>query len=204
MNSLNNNKLQVTSIIIAGGKSTRFGEPKALSKYKGKMLIEYALVIAKQISNKVVIVYGDYNYFKQLNVTCIPDIFKNCGPISGIYSALKHINSGYIATIPCDTPFLNHSVYNLLIKNIKGNSPVIAKSKTGLEPLVGVWHKSAEETVKQAILLKQYRIIDVLEQLNYKAISVQTEEFGENIFYNINTKLDLLQIEKSKLFQGNI
>jgi molybdopterin-guanine dinucleotide biosynthesis protein A len=199
VNNLNNNKLQITSIIIAGGKSTRFGEPKALSVYKGKMLIRYALDIGKQIANQTVIVYGETNYFKQFNITCIPDIVKNCGPLGGIYSALTHIKDGYVATIPCDTPFLDYRIYKLLIKNLKNCEPVIAMSNGGIEPLVGIWHKSAIKTVKQALISKQYRIINVLEKLNYKAIQIPTKEFGTNSFYNINTKSDLIKIERKSV-----
>jgi len=190
---------ELTSVIIAGGKSLRFGEPKSLSMFNGKLLIQYSIDVADKISNKKLIVYGNDNHFQDFQTITIPDVHKNCGPLSGIFSALIYIQDGWIATIPCDTPFLISEIYEKLVSAKDGFKPVIASSPSGLEPLIGLWHTSATNQIEKAILNKQFRIIDVLEKLNFVKVPFSTKHIKnyKQVFFNINTKSDL------KLLQQN-
>ena len=47
----------------------------------------------------------DYSY----NITFIEDEIKNKGPLSGIMTGLKHINSQYALVLPCDSPYVSIS-----------------------------------------------------------------------------------------------
>lgn len=51
--------MKLTVAIIAGGKSNRFGSPKAQALFNKKPLIDYAVKLAKSISEQVIIVNGN-------------------------------------------------------------------------------------------------------------------------------------------------
>jgi molybdenum cofactor cytidylyltransferase len=64
---------QTAGIILAGGRSTRFGRPKQLLKLKGKYLLEFVLNAALESKlNQVVLVLGhEYHKILQTMGNCI-------------------------------------------------------------------------------------------------------------------------------------
>ena len=74
--------------ILAGGKSTRFGEEKGLYSWKGKPLIQHVL---DQIPLPAYIAANDSRYDRF--GTRIPDIADQPCPLVGILSLLKEIQT---------------------------------------------------------------------------------------------------------------
>ena len=111
----------ILAVVLAGGKSKRFGEDKNQTKLGDKTLLEHVLL---KISNKyeeILIVSSNSLDTKKIkNVTIIPDCFDDFGPLAGVLSAMKWVKENqksyqWIATFPSDTPFLKHQ----LLMNIK-------------------------------------------------------------------------------------
>lgn len=179
-----------TSVIIAGGKSERFGEPKSLALLNNKSLIEYSIELSKKIAKKQLIVFGSKNHCKEFSIPSISDIYEGCGPLGGIYTALNFVKAGWIATIPCDTPFLSINIFKRLLNHKNGNKPIIACSKAGLEPLIGFWHTDSIEIIKNSLFNQEYKIIDTLNKQKFICVEFK-EEISQKNFFNINTKIDL-------------
>ncbi len=189
----------LSAVIIAGGKSARFGEHKGLAFLNTRRMINYSLTLAKEIGSPQFLVYGKENYFDQVDIPCYSDIILHCGPIGGIYTALVKAKTNLVATIPCDMPFLTADVYKLLYNNYLDNNPVIAVSENGIESLVAIWPKSFESKLKDAIDKKLYAIYEIIQDDAIPKISIPglMTDYDEKIFLNINTKEDLAAIQKS-------
>ncbi|GAB4377810.1 MAG: molybdenum cofactor guanylyltransferase [Calditrichia bacterium] len=204
---------EISAAILAGGKSTRFGEPKETARFQDYTLLEIALSTARNISDSIMVVGGSHLQRLAEPIKVYPDIIPECGPIGGIYTALFHTRTPYVAVLPCDMPLLNPAVYRLLFVHRSGNRPVVATSEKGLEPLVSIWHQDALPFLTAHILEGHFGLRGLLRELGMIELHVpdMLPDYHPHIFLNINYKKDLkaLQIhwkgdwkEGSQIFPG--
>ena len=184
--------------IIAGGKSRRFGEPKALAKFGERTLFEHALRLAEKISSQVMAITGESTIQFSPQITSFPDVIPSCGPLGGVYTALFHAPTDWIATLPCDMPLLTASVYQEMYRRMEDERPIAAVSHKGLEPLVAIWPRSALPVVQEHLYSFRLKLRDVFHSLG--GIEVHFSQifspYDPAIFYNVNTKQDLENLFK--------
>ena len=100
----------ILGVVLAGGKSMRFGKDKSEVKLGGKTLLEHTLDKIKSKFNKIIIVSNNKTVKDYITIKdCIEG---QLGPLVGVLSAMKWIKKNnyshqWIATFPCDTPFFN-------------------------------------------------------------------------------------------------
>jgi molybdopterin-guanine dinucleotide biosynthesis protein A len=191
----------VTSALIAGGKSRRFGSSKLMAKYNGQRLLDRALNIAMTISKDTIII-GDLD--PSIKVEAVPvykDIVSGCGPVCGIYTALFHAQKKYVAVLPVDMPLLSPDVYRFLYPSLTEERPVVALSPKGLEPLVSIWPVALREEFEKAIENKEYKLYKLLQKFNAKEIDLESlmPSFQDSWFKNINYKEDLEHIKSMEV-----
>ncbi len=187
-------KTNISTTIIAGGKGSRLGRPKYDVYFQKKRLLDIALDLAKGLSEDISVVCGTMTCKLPEKVMMLKDITPNCGPIGGIFTALHHTKTQWLAVMPVDMPYLSKEVYDLLLQNIDKERPVVAVSKKGLEPLVSIWPKSSEDMIRKFIEKKKYSIRHCLKALQYEGIYIADllVDPVNDYFFNINTKEDLL------------
>lgn len=111
---------KIMGVVLAGGQSQRMGQNKALLDFKGKPLWLHALHILQSVTPKLskIVVSG-----RQLDISCIPDIYPKLGPLGGIYSVLQVFGEalekdGALLIIPIDMPLLTVAgIHHLLIQS---------------------------------------------------------------------------------------
>ena len=186
----------VTSALIAGGKSRRFGSSKLLANYNGKRLIDHALDIALTVSQDTIIIGNLDDDVAGGSVPIYKDIISGCGPLCGIYTALFHARQKYVAVLPVDMPLLSADVYRFLYPSCTEERPVVALSHKGLEPLVSIWPVSVLAEFEKAINNKEYRLYKLLQKFNAKEINLQDfmPGYKEEWFENINYRHELLNL----------
>ncbi|MFP4545786.1 MAG: molybdenum cofactor guanylyltransferase [Methanomassiliicoccales archaeon] len=186
-------------LILAGGHSRRFGEPKAFFQFEGRNLIEHVVHPLNGASEVVISCKtgeGELaNLFPRARVVRDREAVK--GPMAGLLGALPLIRSEYVVVLPCDIPRLRPEVIGLLVERGRGRSAAVPRWPAGhIEPLTAVYHtREMEEAVQQAWddgEMKLSRAIDRLSDVVY----VPTEEIGEvdpelDSFTNINLPSDL-------------
>ena len=191
------NRLEFPIAVIAGGKSTRFGEQKLNAEYNGLTLIENAVKIAGQISNKVFIITDGSEILLHDDWLAFADLVPDCGPIGGVYTALKMIESEWIAVMPADMPFLIPEIYGILNENRSSDRPVVAVSDSGIEPLVSLWPSSVIDTIENLLKNREYKLFNLLKMSN--AVEVLLSRFDKSVdstaFFNINSRSDLDKIK---------
>ena len=190
-------KLEFPIAVIAGGKSTRFGGQKLNAEYNGLTLIENAVKIAGQISNKVFIITDGSEILLHDDWLAFADLVPDCGPIGGVYTALKMIESEWIAVMPADMPFLIPEIYGILNENRSSDRPVVAVSDSGIEPLVSLWPSSVIDTIENLLINREYKLFNLLKMTN--AVEVLLSRLDKSVdstaFFNINSRSDLDKIK---------
>lgn len=188
----------ITAAIIAGGKSRRFGSPKALAVLGNTTLIDYAIHTAQAISEKIIISYGEENLFAGKIIPVIPDAIPGCGPLGGIYTVLLHAKTPWVAALPCDLPLLNPQIYEVLFAARRKNCPVVALSERGVEPLVSIWPQNFAESLGEFIRKGEFALHKVVRELKALEVDIpsQLPDYHAEYFFNVNREEDLDRIRK--------
>ena len=194
------NENNILGVILAGGKSKRFGQDKSEVKLGDKTLLEHTLHKIKSKFSKIIIVSNskilkDYTIIKD----CIDG---QLGPLVAVLSAMKWIKKinfsyNWIATFPCDTPFFNISIIDEFIKVSKLNDSLLyfVKSKEKRHNIFGLWSLQLIEILEKDIIENNYRKVENwANKVGVKTINVSYDNLDP--FFNINTKEDLIEAEK--------
>jgi len=107
----------VVAGILAGGKSTRMGRPKALIELPtGGTMIEHAVQVARQVTDEVVVLGREIRLPASLaKLTILDDAKPDGGPLAGLCSLLKRANRGWGLLLACDMPFIESAVIRRLL-----------------------------------------------------------------------------------------
>jgi molybdenum cofactor guanylyltransferase len=193
----------ILAVVLAGGKSKRFGEDKNHTMLGEKTLLEHVL---SNISNKfkeILIVSSHNQKIQKLkNVTVIPDCFDDFGPLAGVLSSMKWIKEKqkkykWIATFPSDTPFFEPSIIEEYKKRIKVNdsSLYFVKSNNKRHNIFGLWSIDLLETLENDLINNNFRKVEEwADKIGVVTIDVKINKF--DTFLNINTKKDLAEAKK--------
>jgi molybdopterin-guanine dinucleotide biosynthesis protein A len=190
--------LDISGIILAGGKSLRLGHDKVLEKIGDKSLLERVVSHIDSFSKNIIIVTAQERTFASLarnpKVKTVSDVLPGQGSLGGIYTGLEASNSLYNLVVAADMPFLNEPLLRYMIEKAEGYDFVLPRVDGLFEPLHAVYSRNCIAPI-QTILGQGKKVI--IELFNYvKVRYIETEEVDrfdpEHLsFFNINTQGDL-------------
>ncbi len=188
----------VTGIILAGGKSSRMGFDKGLAIVSGKKIIEHLYESLLQVVDEVIII-ANTNSYDYLKLPVFEDIYKEKGPVGGIYTGLFHSTTEKNLIVACDMPFVTPQLLTYLLEHSGSNQIVVPTVNDNLEPLCGYYKKEILEQLKELIEMDVLPVHKVIEFFDHLALKINDEEVSAStIFTNINKPEDIQQIEKSE------
>jgi len=198
------NDNNILAVILAGGKSKRFGEDKNLAKLGSKSLIEHVVKKVRGKFKKILIIANrDIKIEQSKDVTIIPDCIEgNLGPLVGVLTAMKwakNIKENYkwIATFPSDTPFFDISIVEQYKKEITTNNSALyfVRSNEKRHNIFGLWSIDLLDILENDLVKNNFRKVeDWANKIGVKTINIKFDKFDP--FLNINTKEDLNKAEK--------
>jgi molybdopterin-guanine dinucleotide biosynthesis protein A len=190
---------KLTGILTAGGKSSRMNQNKALIEFNGKKLIEYSFDILSKLCDEILI-SSNSNEYAFLSKNINPDIYKEIGPLGGIFSCLQHSQNEKCLILPCDTPFIKTELLEYLLKFSKDFETVIPEINGKIEPLIGIYSKSSIPILEKQIKEKEYSLYQTIIKTKYKFIEINPnlDFYTDTLFYNINSQNDLEKAQHSK------
>jgi len=180
--------INLSGILLAGGKSSRMGQDKAFMMYGEKFLFEYSLSVLKHFSLDI-IVSSSNPFFNNPDFRRIEDEIPNLGPIGGILSCLKQIKNPLAIILPCDLPLINENIIELLIQNFFGYDISIALNHENRpEPLIGIYSSSIIPFLEKSIALKKYKIQELFSAVKTNFTSFP--DLSSETFRNVNSPDD--------------
>jgi molybdopterin-guanine dinucleotide biosynthesis protein A len=203
--------LNRVAIILAGGKSQRFGLDKGLVKLADKPLILHVLDRVRGLVDEVIVCLknnSQLNHYLQIlpsereRIKMIIDSgdLPQC-PLTGAFTGLINAGGEYSALLPCDTPFISEQLIDLMFNIAVGVDAVIPRWPNDyIEPLQAVYRteaalEAARETLKKGDF-RMRSMISLLKRVRYISTLV-VEEIDPKMytFFNINTPVDLRRAE---------
>ena len=149
---------ETAGVVLAGGRSTRMGLDKALAPLAGRPLVAHVVArLAPQVGALFLNANGDAARFASLRCAIVADAAPSVGggPLAGIAAALRYAQSrgaAWLATAPCDAPFLPLDlVARLAAAAAQSRAPIaVAASAHGLEPMFALWSTALAGAVEAA------------------------------------------------------
>ena len=193
----------ILAVVLAGGKSKRFGEDKNLLKLGEKTLLDHVLFKISDKFDEILIVSSHSLKIQKLkNITIIPDCFDDFGPLAGVLSSMKWVKENqkiyrWVATFPSDTPFFETSIIDEYKKKIKQNESLLyfVKSNDKRHNIFGLWSIDLLETLENDLIKNNFRKVEEwANKIGVKTIDVKIKKFDP--FFNINTKEDFEEAKK--------
>jgi molybdopterin-guanine dinucleotide biosynthesis protein A len=185
----------IAGLVLAGGKSTRFGSDKALATFAGKTLIEHAQRKLDAIASITALnapPFGPIAAFARdhawLLVSDAP--YDPPSPLAGVRAGLAWahaINATHLAIAPCDTPLSPDDLHSRLA--MRPDAPVVcARTPERMHPLASLWRTDMAPLVAATLLEGKHRPIRDL-MIDWGAAFV---DFADDApFANVNTPDDL-------------
>lgn len=184
--------MKISGIILAGGKSNRMGQNKALLEIGGTSMIERVVRVMSGVCSEVLIAGGNEGELGHLGYPIVPDIYPGCGPLSGLHAGLSAARNRYSFVSACDIPFLSEELMRRIISEKDGCDAVILKHGEYFEPLFSLYGKTfikaAETSVKNGV----YKVTAALSLVKWKPYTVDFNDMPgiKKSLININTPKD--------------
>ena len=192
----------ILGVVLAGGKSQRFGEDKCQVKLGDKLLIDYILSeIIDEFKEVLLISNNKIKYINSNKISLVEDTKKGLGPLGGILTAMKWIrqnNKSYkwISTFPSDTPFFKKQILNNFLEKIKDNEGKLffINSNDTRHNIFGLWSIDLLERLEKDLDNGERKVEMWANKIDVKSINMKFE--NKDPFFNINTKEDLIKAEE--------
>ncbi len=182
-----------SALILAGGKSSRMGRPKALLPFAGKPLIVHTVRHLATRFADIVVVAAPGQDLPQLPVTLVHDALAYQGPVGGIYYGLQAARRAVCFVSSCDAPFLNLELVARLIALSDGYDVVVPVWQDRLQPLHAVYRRSVIPLLQSQLERGQLRPVALYDTVRTRRVS--SEELrgfdpDGHSFRNLNSPQD--------------
>jgi molybdopterin-guanine dinucleotide biosynthesis protein A len=189
--------LQVTGLILSGGKSKRMGRPKAFLPFEGSTVIGHIVHEIKDLFNEIFIVANEVESFEDLGVDVVKDILPHRGPLGGILSGLMTSSNHYAFVMACDMPLIDKRLVRELVSRRQDNDVVVLSHPQGIEPLFGVYSKNCIKPLEESLFAGNLSVQDFLSGLKagiYEWMPERSDADALPPFFNINTPQDYSRV----------
>jgi molybdopterin-guanine dinucleotide biosynthesis protein A len=193
------NREQLLGVVIAGGRSLRFGGEKAVAPFAGRPLLIWAVERLQVACSEVAVNAPPGSSAEDLargsGLCVIPDLAGGpAGPLAGVQAGLSWAASRgarAVAVSPCDVPLLPRDLF-LRLSAAAGDGAAIAVTSEGRQPLCAIWPVAALRVVTAALAGGAHPATwRLLEQVGAVGVSVADQD----AFANLNTRADLDALE---------
>ncbi|MCK5182249.1 MAG: molybdenum cofactor guanylyltransferase [Dehalococcoidia bacterium] len=192
----------MTSIILAGGKSSRLGRSKALQIIEGKSLIQRVVDRLAILSTEIIIVTAHGEAIpcsSAVRIKTVADIYSVMGSLVGIYSGLIASSSLRAVVVGCDMPFLSVGLLEYMTQICSTFDVVVPRIKDKLEPLCAVYSKSCLVPIQELLEQNELMITKFFSVVKVKYVEedeINSFDPEHLSFFNINSQDDLERAKK--------
>ena len=195
--------MDLSCIVLAGGRGLRLGRNKALEMVDQQTLIQRTVSSLLFLNTEIIVVTGPHNTELGLDsfrrVRMVIDAFPGRGPMVGIYTGLLNSRSEKNLVVACDMPFLNASLLSHMAVVSDGFDAVVPRLDKDVEPLHAVYGKNCLIQTKFLLDEGVYSVSELFKRVRVRYVDgTEINKFDpEHLsFFNINNENDLARAHK--------
>jgi molybdopterin-guanine dinucleotide biosynthesis protein A len=188
----------VTGLILAGGKGSRMGGvDKGLQNFRGKRLVDHVYErLVPQVGGVIINANQNHDAYRTFGVRVVSDAIGGfAGPLAGLHAGLSVSKRPFLASVPCDSPFLPADLVDRLFARIDASGAELAVAKTGEQPhpVFSLVRRGVLDHLTEFLKGGGRKIDAWYATLNVVEVPFDDEAEG---FSNINTLEELASYEK--------
>ncbi len=187
----------MNTIILAGGKSSRMGQNKALMKVGGIRVIDRIVAEFGPDSDQMIVVANDPAVYEHMDAVILEDepAFKGQGPLAGIYTGLKKVEEGPCLMIACDMPFVSARLGLELVSILKRSDrdAVVPVHEGRMHPLLAAYDARVSDIVKETLEDGKRSVRALLDRMDVEYFTIKEEIVD---VWNMNTMEEYMHAAK--------
>ena len=158
--------------LLAGGLSSRMGRDKARLRLGRRTLLGHVRAVARALALPVRVIRRD--------------LVPRCGPLGGIYTALKTSEAEAVLFLACDMPFVSPTLLQTLLDNA-GRAKAVFTREAGRAGFPFLLRHTALAVVEQQLAAKEFSLQSLAKKLRARTLRPPK---GALELFNINTPED--------------
>lgn len=193
-------------VVIAGGRSTRFGErDKAVAPLAGTPMIRRIVGRISDHVDELVIncraeqVDAIRTALDGLSPTFARDEAPDEGPVAGIATGLDATNAEYAFVVACDMPFIDPAFVDYLFERAQEYDAAIPRSNEWFQTTHAVYRTDAMATACEYALERgNHKVVEALSDIDYVVVERDeiTTQISMEMFENLNTRAEFEAAEE--------
>jgi molybdopterin-guanine dinucleotide biosynthesis protein A len=190
----------ITGVILAGGRSSRYGKNKALVEMNGIRLIERVISVIEPLFEHLIIITNTPREYAYLKLPMFEDVIKGLGPIGGVFTGLQTMSDEAGFFVACDMPFLNGTLIYHMMEVMGDFDVVVPKVDWKIEALHAIYSKRCIPAIKKLIDRQDYQIIKFFQSVRVRYLNKEEiRDFDPELrsFFNVNRPEELLNATRS-------
>ena len=191
--------MRFSAVLLAGGKSSRFGSDKAVVKIDGVELWRRQISLLRALgSHEIFVAAADPPIWIDDQVQFVRDAMPSAGPLSGVAAALRECATSHLLALAVDLPQMTADFLRSLVDRSSEGCGAVPKRNGFFEPLAAIYPQSCRALADRQILAGKLMMQDfVSAALEENLIVVRDLRSGEEpLFTNMNTPDDLLSVPR--------
>lgn len=146
--------LRVAAVVLAGGKSSRFGRDKATEPFEGSTLVERAVLVARSVARDVVVVAAAEQALPAaLPARVVRDAEAFPGPLVAFARGVGALEPDFdvVLAIAVDLPRLSGDVLGALVRACPSGGAAVPQLAGALQPLTAAYSSRALEGLRACV-----------------------------------------------------
>lgn len=187
----------LTAAILAGGKSSRMGENKALLSFRGHPMISAVADAARPVAAELFVVADEGPPYLALGLKTVADVHKGRGPLGGLHAALTASRTEATLLLACDIPLVSTSLLRYLAAFSSDAPARVAEIDGRIHPLCAVYDKRCLPVIEQLIADDRLAMAVLLDAVSAQRVTITPDLsfYRPNLLTNINTPATLRAAE---------
>ncbi len=190
--------MDLSCIVLAGGRGLRLGRNKALETIDHQTLIQRTVSSLLFLGTEIIVVTGAHNTELGVEdlgrVRVVLDAWQGRGPLVGIYTGLLNSRAEKNLVVACDMPFLNPRLIRYMAEASTGYDAVVPRRGTEIEPLHAIYSSRCLTEVKHLLDEGIHSVRELLKRVKVRYVETpEIDRFDPQhlSFFNINNEDDL-------------
>jgi molybdenum cofactor guanylyltransferase len=182
-----------TGIVLAGGRSSRMGRPKALLPFDGEPLIAHTVRTLRTLFPDIVVVAAPDQQLPPLPAMIVHDDVAHQGPVAGIYHGLGVAGGDVAYVTSCDAAFLDPRLIRFVLSQIEEHDVAVPHWEGRFQPLHAAYRRSVLRHLERQLAIGDLRPVHLFDNVRTRRIdeselrSIDPEGWS---FFNMNTPED--------------
>jgi molybdopterin-guanine dinucleotide biosynthesis protein A len=189
--------MNISAVLLAGGKSRRMGTDKAMLLFDDKPLWRIQVELLRKLEPLEIFVSARTDpSWRPTDVQFVADNPSSHGPLSGLAASLAQMRSTHLLALAIDMPFMRENYLRYLSDHIQPGTGVVPMIGNRAEPLAAIYPQEASAAFQCALAGQDFslqtltrRLIDARKLLE---ISVTTKK--KKLFWNMNEPSDMVAL----------